>query len=291
MLFVLEQFVRQTGRRIPTPILIISYETFRLHAAALQKGTLGMIVCDEGHRLKNADSQTYQAIDSLSCTRRILISGTPIQNDLTEYFSMVHFVNRGLLGTQADFQKKFMNPITKGRDACATDDAVKKADILLEELTKLVNRCIIRRTSAILAKYLPVKVELVVCCKLTELQRSLYESFLQSKAIKAIARAEEGTGKATASSLAAITSLKKLCNHPDLVYDLCKETAQGWEKGLELFPQGHNIKSVRPEYSGKMAVLDGILALLKSTTKDKVVLVSNYTQTLDVFEKLCHLRR
>lgn len=154
-----------------------------------------MIVCDEGHRLKNADNQTYQALDALPCTRRILISGTPIQNDLSEYFSMVHFVNRGLLGTQGDFQKKYMNPINKGRDACATDDQVKKADALLEELTGLVNRCIIRRTSAILAKYLPVKVELVVCCKLTEVQRTLYESFLQSKVIKALARAEEGEGK------------------------------------------------------------------------------------------------
>lgn len=99
-------------------------------------------------------------------------------------------------------------------------------------------------------------------------------------------------GKATASSLAAITSLKKLCNHPDLIYELCKERQQGWEKGLELFPDGYNSKkAVQPELSGKMAVLDGILALLKSTTKDKVVLVSNYTQTLDVFEKLCQLRR
>ncbi|XP_055328817.1 DNA repair and recombination protein RAD54-like [Paramacrobiotus metropolitanus] len=288
----LDQFVRQSGRRIATPILIISYETFRLHAAALQKGkNVGMIVCDEGHRLKNADNQTYQALDALECRRRILISGTPIQNDLTEYYSMVHFVNRGLLGTQTEFQKKFMNPITKGRDACATDDAVKKGEALLEELTKMVNRCMIRRTSAILSKYLPVKVELVVCCKLTDLQMSLYESFLQSKAIKNLAKGDDDT-KGIGSSLAAITSLKKLCNHPDLVYDLCKEKAVGWENGLEKFPAGHNpTRACVPELSGKLAVLDGLLAILKTTTKDKVVLVSNYTQTLDVFEKLCHQRR
>ena len=83
---------------------------------------------------------------------------------------MVHFVNRGLLGTQQEFQKKYMNVITKGRDADATDDAVKKGGVVLEELTTIVNRCIIRRTSAILSKYLPVKIELVVCCGLTPLQ-------------------------------------------------------------------------------------------------------------------------
>ncbi|OQV18566.1 DNA repair and recombination protein RAD54-like [Hypsibius exemplaris] len=287
----LDQFARQAGRRTPTPILIISYETFRGHAAQVYKGKVGLVICDEGHRLKNSENQTYQALDALDCPRRILISGTPIQNDLTEYFSMVHFVNRGMLGTPQEFQKKYMNQITRGRDADATDDAVTKGSAMLDELTKVVNRCIIRRTSAILAKYLPVKVELVICCKLTPLQTSLYENFLQSKGVRALARAD-GDSKATASSLAAITSLKKLCNHPDLVYELCQNGAEGWERGLELFPPGHNpAKVVLPDLSGKMAVLDGILALMKSTTKDKVVLVSNYTQTLDVFEKLCQMRR
>ena len=186
---------------------------------------------------------------------------------------------------------RYMNLITRGRDADATDDAVAKGASMLDELTKVVNRCIIRRTSAILAKYLPVKVELVICCRLTELQTSLYESFLQSKGIRALAR-DDGDSKAMASSLAAITSLKKLCNHPDLIHELCKEGAEGWESGLGLFPPGHNpSRTMLPELSGKMAVLDGILALTKSTTKDKVVLVSNYTQTLDVFEKLCKNRR
>ena len=53
----------------------------------------------QGHRLKNSENQTYQALVALNCKRRVLLSGTPIQNDLLEYFSLVHFVNQGLLGT------------------------------------------------------------------------------------------------------------------------------------------------------------------------------------------------
>lgn len=52
----------------------------------------------QGHRLKNADNQTYQALNAMKAQRRVLISGTPIQNDLLEYFSLVHFVNAGILG-------------------------------------------------------------------------------------------------------------------------------------------------------------------------------------------------
>ena len=53
----------------------------------------------QGHRLKNCENQTYQALSGLPTKRRVLLSGTPIQNDLLEYFSLVHFVNQGILGT------------------------------------------------------------------------------------------------------------------------------------------------------------------------------------------------
>ena len=102
-------------------IQILSYETFRLHATVLHQGEVGLVLCDEGHRLKNSENQTYQALMSLKAKRRVLLSGTPIQNDLLEYFSLVHFVNEGILGTAATFRKHFENPILRGRDADATE--------------------------------------------------------------------------------------------------------------------------------------------------------------------------
>lgn len=110
----------------------------------------------QGHRLKNNDNQTYQALMSLQCPRRVLISGTPIQNDLLEYYSLVNYVNPGLLGTAQEFKKRFENPILRSRDSSATADQQKLGEEKLKEMAGLVNKCIIRRTSALLTKYLPV---------------------------------------------------------------------------------------------------------------------------------------
>ncbi|XP_054345461.1 DNA repair and recombination protein RAD54-like isoform X3 [Pongo pygmaeus] len=282
-----EGFMNQRGARVPSPILIISYETFRLHAGVLQKGSVGLVICDEGHRLKNSENQTYQALDSLNTSRRVLISGTPIQNDLLEYFSLVHFVNSGILGTAHEFKKHFELPILKGRDAAASEADRQLGEERLRELTSIVNRCLIRRTSDILSKYLPVKIEQVVCCRLTPLQTELYKRFLR----QAKPAEELREGKMSVSSLSSITSLKKLCNHPALIHDKCVEEEDGFVGALDLFPPGYSSKALEPQLSGKMLVLDYILAVTRSRSSDKVVLVSNYTQTLDLFEKLCRARR
>ncbi|XP_012945594.1 DNA repair and recombination protein RAD54-like [Aplysia californica] len=281
----LVHFMQQQGRRTQFPVLIISYETFRLHAGVLHKGEVGLVICDEGHRLKNSENQTYQALTNLKAKRRILLSGTPIQNDLLEYFSLLHFVNKGILGTAQEFKKRFETPILRGRDADATDDDHRKGKEKLQELLAIVNRCIIRRTQSLLTKYLPVKIEHVICCSLSAVQRTLYQNFVSAMMSRC-----DGISKSTFSSLAAITQLKKLCNHPDLIYDKCVERADGFDDSLQFFPHDYTTKVVKPELSGKVQVLDTLLALIKMTTNDKVVLVSNYTQTLDLFEKLCRQR-
>ena len=144
-------------RRVVTPVLIISYETFRLHAEVLCKAPIGIVFCDEGHRLKNSENQTDAALNKLQTQRRILLSGTPIQNDLLEYFSLIQFVNGSILGTSAEFRKRFEIPILRGRDAAASDSDQKIGNEKLLELASIVNKCIIRRTQALLTKYLPVK--------------------------------------------------------------------------------------------------------------------------------------
>ncbi|CAF3431755.1 unnamed protein product [Rotaria sp. Silwood1] len=283
----LKTFMLSQARRSANPVLIISYEAFRSHAAILHKGSVGLIICDEGHRLKNAENQTYDALFKLDCRRRVLLSGTPIQNDLLEYFSLIHFVNSGILGTANEFRTRFENPIRRGRDAGGSDKEVQQAQEKLLELNQLVNRCIIRRTQVLLTKYLPVKIEQVICCKLMPLQIELYKKFVET----GISELGTSNGKFSQSALSVITSLKKLCNHPALIYEKCLEKVDGFSKLLPLFPTGFNMKTIDPVISGKMIVLDYLLAVIKATTNDRVVLVSNYTQTLDIFEKLCQQRR
>ncbi|CAG9126357.1 unnamed protein product [Plutella xylostella] len=287
----LQQFMNTySATRVATPVLIISYETFRIYSNILHSSEVGLVLCDEGHRLKNSENQTYQALMGLKAKRRILISGTPIQNDLTEYFSLVSFVNEGILGTAHEFKRKYENPILKGQDALASDSEREKAQECLQTLTSIVNKCMIRRTSGLLTKYLPVKFEQVICVKMTPLQTQLYKNFINSDSIRNKFSGNAEKSGNTLSALSSITTLKKLCNHPDLVYDKIVERSEGFEKALDLLPSHYDIKDVKPEFSGKLMILDCILANLKTNTDDKIVLVSNYTQTLDLFEKLCRKR-
>lgn len=201
---------------------------------------------------------------------------------------MVHFVNGGMLGTAQEFKRKFEAVILCGRDADASEAQRHKGTEKLNELVSLVNKCIIRRTQAILSKYLPVKVEQVVCCSLTPLQKELYQLMVATKADKTDL---SKSGSISFSSLAFITQLKKLCNHPELLLTANKDNKSSIEGLEELFPGGYHTKQFQPDLSGKMKVLDYILAMTKAVSNDKVVLVSNYTQTLDLFEKLCRLRK
>ena len=282
----MRQWSIASGRSVTRPVLIVSYETLRLNIDELRDTKIGLILCDEGHRLKNADSNTYIALNSLNVDRRVILSGTPVQNDLIEYYSLFDFANPNLLGTRNEFRKRFELPILRGRDAEGSDADRAKGEAANAELGSIVNKFIIRRTNDILSKYLPVKYEHVVFCNLAPFQMDLYNHFIQSPDIKSLLR-----GKGS-QPLKAIGILKKLCNHPDLV-DLSTDLP-GCER---FFPEDYVPKEARGRdrdvktgYSGKMVVLDRMLARIRQDTNDKIVLISNYTQTLDVFERLCRAR-
>ncbi|MCJ1274034.1 DNA-dependent ATPase protein rad54 [Puttea exsequens] len=282
----LRQWSVASGRAVVRPVLIVSYETLRLNADTLKDTPIGLMLCDEGHRLKNGESQTFTALNGLNVDRRVILSGTPIQNDMMEYFSLLNFANPNLLGTRNEFRKQYELPILRGRDAASSEADQQKGNERLAELLTLVNKFIIRRTNDILSKYLPVKYEHVVFCNLAPFQLDLYNYFIQSPDIKSLLR-----GKGS-QPLKAIGMLKKLCNHPDLLN--LPDDLPGCE---HFFPDDYVPKDargrdrdVKPWYSGKMQVLDRMLARIRQDTNDKIVLISNYTQTLDIFDKLCRSR-
>ncbi|KAK0648771.1 DNA repair protein rhp54 [Cercophora newfieldiana] len=282
----LRQWAISTGRAVTRPVIIVSYETLRLNVEELKNTQIGLMLCDEGHRLKNGDSQTFTALNNLNVSRRVILSGTPIQNDLSEYFSLISFANPDLLGTRLEFRKRFEIPILRGRDADATESERKRGDECLAELLGIVNKFIIRRTNDILSKYLPVKYEHVVFCNLAPFQLDLYNYFIKSPDIQALLR-----GKGS-QPLKAINILKKLCNHPDLL-DLANDLPgceSCWPEDYVPKDARGRDRDIKPWYSGKMQVLDRMLARIRSDTNDKIVLISNYTQTLDLFEKLCRHR-
>lgn len=283
----LRQWTISSGRSITRPVIIVSYETLRVNVEELRHAEIGLLFCDEGHRLKNSDSSTFNALNSLHVSRRVILTGTPIQNDLTEYFSLTSFANPDLLGSRVEFRKRFEIPILRGRDADASEADRRLGDESTAGLLDIVNKFLIRRTNDILSKYLPIKYEHVVFCNLAPFQLGLYNYFITSPDIQALLR-----GKGS-QPLRAINILKKLCNHPDLL-----NLAEELPGSSECFPGGYIPKEsrgrdreVNPEYSGKMQLLDRMLFMIQRDTDDKIVLISNYTSTLDLLERLCRTRQ
>ncbi|KAH7575236.1 hypothetical protein JRO89_XS02G0067500 [Xanthoceras sorbifolium] len=256
-----------TSPRSPLQVLIVSYETFRMHSSKFsQSDSCDLLICDEAHRLKNDQTLTNRALAALSCKRRILLSGTPMQNDLEEFFAMVNFTNPGILGDAAYFRRYYETPIIYGREPTATEEQKKLGSERSAELSAKVNQFILRRTYALLSNHLPPKVKSAIT---------------------------EETKKSRI--LAYITALKKLCNHPKLIYDTIKSGkpgTAGFEDCLRYFPP--EMFSGRSgswtggdgawvELSGKMLVLARLLGHLRQRTDDRIVVVSNYTQDEFVF--------
>ncbi|KNC50305.1 CAMK protein kinase [Thecamonas trahens ATCC 50062] len=299
-------------------LLIISYEQFRVHAKAICKANVGLLVCDEGHRLKNAEIKTAKALLKLNTKRRIILTGTPVQNDLKEFFSVVDFVNPGILGEYPTFRRIFEEPIAKAQERNASPAVVALGKARSDELARITSQFILRRTQSMMRKYLPPKEEHVLFIKMNPLQEAIYEAFARAK-LSGMASAKD---LSFSWALACITTLKKICNHPALVLsrstaameaaaaagesdddDAAEDPDDGplvldslelpreLREALEDYPSlTSSTAAIVPELSSKMQVLLGLLDHLAASTTDKIVIVSNYTQTLTLIADILEAR-
>lgn len=193
-------------------MMIIGYEKLQKVQAELKKTHIDIVIADEGHRLKTEKNKSAQAIRGLNTKRRVILSGTPLQNDLHEFYIMVDFVNPGLLESYTTFRKEFENPIVKSRQPGVALKDVEKGKARGAELACLTKMFVLRRTAEILAAYLPPKTEYVVFCRPSPKQVKVYKAILENPAF-------EGAYRSPDTSLLLITMLKKLCNSPGLLAD------------------------------------------------------------------------
>eukprot|EP00953_Heterococcus_sp_UTEX-ZZ885_P001962 1572-Heterococcus_DN1.PRE.1 len=128
-------------------LLIISYETFRIHASIINAAAgLGLLICDEGHRLKSSDStKTMKALEACPATKRLMITGTPVQNNLEELYALANFVHPGVLGERNHFRDYYARPIEAARDKHALKDDRVLAQDRRDQLSKLVHIMLIAR--------------------------------------------------------------------------------------------------------------------------------------------------
>jgi DNA repair and recombination protein RAD54B len=262
-------------------VMIIGYERLKSVAEDLAKGAgVDIVIADEGHRLKTVQNKSAKAIQSLNATKRVILSGTPIQNDLSEFFSMINFVNDGCLGTYKSFMKNFEMPIVRSRQPNALEKHVEHGEARSEELAQLTSAFILRRTADILSKYLPSRTEYVLFCNPTPEQASIYKQVLATPMFS------------TANSdnaLQLITILKKLCNSPWLLRQTAEEddaaTSSSLSALLKMLPSS-TPQNFSNQASTKIRVLDQLLHSIRTLTDEKVVLISNYTSTMNILAQL-----
>lgn len=231
-------------------IVLTTYQTALRDIKILEKIDWEYIVLDESQMIKNKNSKLFQAINTLSAINKISLSGTPIENSLSDLWAQMQFINDGMLGTFPFFKKNYLTPIEKYNDESAS-----------EELAKLVQPYILRRTKEEVAKDLPALTEKVEYIELEKDQKELYEK-LKSGTRNYLLGLNESDSSYRFHVFAALTKLRQLANHPTLVDE---------------------------SYNGDHAKLDVITNQMDSLVKarHKVLIFSSFTSLLDIYKAQC----
>ena len=222
-------------------VMIIGYEMFRNLSNTTKKVRKSiqesfmkclvdpgpdLIVCDEGHLLKNEDTALSKAMRKVKTLRRIVLTGTPLQNNLIEYHCMVQFVKPNLLGTKKEFMNRFENPITNGQFDDSNEYDVKLMKKRAHVLHKMLEGSVQRFDYSVLTPFLPPKQEYVIFVKLTEIQGKMYQHYLDN-----YARRHRGAG---GSLFADFQYLQRIWTHPMVMrWNATKVEAANEKKRLD----------------------------------------------------------
>ena len=245
-------------------ILVTTYSGLQTYAELLIPVDWQSAVLDEGHKIRNPNTAITIYCKELRTPNRIILSGTPMQNNLIELWSLFDFVFPMRLGTLVNFRQQFEFPIRQGGYANASNLQVQTAMRCAETLKDTISPYLLQRFKADVASDLPKKSEQVLFCKLTRFQRDAYENFLGSNDLKAIMNGKR-------QILYGVDILRKICNHPDLVEHRTLSIKSGYN-------YGNGTKS------GKMQVVRALLELWKDQGH-KTLLFAQHRIMLDILEK------
>ena len=183
-------------------VIVTTFAVLRIDIEDIKKKSWGMLVIDEAQNIKNPDTSQTLAVKSLKAEYKVAMTGTPVENRLTELWSIFDFINKGYLGTIREFQKRYAVPIEKFKQ-------VNRAEKLKLSISPFVLRRL--KTDKSVISDLPEKVVLDEYCYLSKTQAALYESTLNS-IMGQISEAQGINRRGMIFKL--ITALKQICNHP-----------------------------------------------------------------------------
>ncbi|KAF1966641.1 hypothetical protein BU23DRAFT_560056 [Bimuria novae-zelandiae CBS 107.79] len=206
---------RNTGKDMIN-VVITSYQLILQDAAAFKMRAWQYLVLDEAHNIKNFKSQRWQTMLNLRTERRLLLTGTPLQNNIDELWSLLYFLmpagfaGEGRIAGLEEFTMALKNPtnqiLEQGRQQLDAE-----AQKIVKKLHEVLRPYLLRRLKADVEKQMPAKYEHVVYCKLSKRQRQLYDGFMGRASTKEILSSGNYM-----SIINCLMSLRKVCNHPDL---------------------------------------------------------------------------
>jgi SNF2 family DNA or RNA helicase len=240
-------------RTIPEHDLIVTnYALLRRDLEALQRFSFRAVVLDEAQFIKNPDAQITVSVKQLQADQRLALTGTPLENRLLDLWSIVDFIQPGHLGTQQKFREKYEPP---------GDEDGDEQRIARRRLSAKLRPLLLRRLKTEVARDLPPRIEQRRDCELGEAQRKLYLAELRRSREQVMNTvAERGIKGSTIHVLAALTRLRQICCHPDLVGN---DAASGKTETL-------------------FELLEPLLA-----ENHKVLLFSQFVQMLKILEREC----
>lgn len=245
-------------------VLITSFEMVIREKSQLKKFRWQYIVVDEAHRIKNEDSSLSQIIRLFYSKNRLLITGTPLQNNLHELWALLNFLLPDVFGDSNVFDEWF--------DSQADKD--KNQDQVVLQLHKVLSPFLLRRVKADVETSLLPKIETNVYIGMTEMQIEWYKKLLEKDidAVNGVVGKREGKTRL----LNIVMQLRKCCNHPYLF--------DGAEPGPPFTTDEHLIYN-----SGKMIILDKMLKKFKAAGS-RVLIFSQMSRLLDILEDYCYFR-
>ncbi|MBO6516442.1 MAG: DEAD/DEAH box helicase [Bacteroidia bacterium] len=187
-------------------VVVTTYGTLRNDIELFEQFPFEVVLLDESQFIKNPTSQVAKKVNRLQAKLRVTLTGTPIENSVSDLWSQMNFVNPGLLGNYKFFQKEFAVPIEKQMDEAVSD-----------RLQRIIKPFVMRRTKMQVATDLPPKIEQVVYCNMTEEQQDIYEktkSTYRNLIWDSIQK--NGMAKSRIQLLSGLTKLRQIANHPVL---------------------------------------------------------------------------
>ncbi|KAK0722784.1 hypothetical protein B0T26DRAFT_674446 [Lasiosphaeria miniovina] len=200
-----------------TDIVVTSYDVCRNDVDIIEKYNWNYVVLDEGHLIKNPKAKISMAVKRLGSNHRLILTGTPIQNNVVELWSLFDFLMPGFLGAEKVFLDRFAKPIANSRYSKASSKEQEAGALAIEALHKQVLPFLLRRLKEEVLNDLPPKILQNYYCDLSDLQKKLFEDFTKREVKKITEDAGRDDKEAKQHIFQALQYMRKLCNSPALV--------------------------------------------------------------------------